>query len=428
MVFSIFHPLSSIFGGSRSAVLATVVMTPQSPAFGSFLHEQYDKIFGRPWPVVPSALAVAMLSVFLFAFDRPWTASDGLRNWGDWFFQSLGVTTQADLLSPHLYSGSVLNFGLLAGGLATALLSREFALRAAPPTELLKGALGGLLMGCGAMLAFGCNIGGFFSALAALSASGAAMMIGLALGAFAGTRYLIRENAKAIEAGKLPFPSACEAPPRPAPLAAAFTLQPCAGLFVFAAVLAAGFAYHQLGHTRLAVFLYFGLAFGVVLQRSRFCLVHAFREPFMSGAGEHARAAALALALAMIGFAILKAADLKDASEWVFPAFWFGASVGGFLFGIGMVLAGGCGAGSIWRAGEGHVKLWVALLFFAAGASIMRQSLARTDLIRQLGDAIFLPNNFGWPGGISAVAALMIIWYLLAGWNEHKKQAGVLRF
>ena len=148
----------------------------------------------------------------------------------------------------------------------------------------------------------------------------------------------------------------------------------------------------------------------------------------MSGAGEHARAAALALALAMIGFAILKATDLKDASEWVFPAFWFGASVGGFLFGIGMVLAGGCGAGSIWRAGEGHVKLWVALLFFAAGASIMRQSLARTDLIRQLGDAIFLPNNFGWPGGISAVAALMIIWYLLAGWNEHKKQAGVLRF
>jgi hypothetical protein len=74
------------------------------------------------------------------------------------------------------------------------------------------------------------------------------------------------------------------------------------------------------------------------------------------------------------------------------------------------------------------VKLWAALLFFAGGASIMRQSLTRTDLIRQLGDAIFLPNNFGWAAAISAVAALMIIWYLLAGWNEHKKQAGVLRF
>jgi uncharacterized membrane protein YedE/YeeE len=420
--------LSSIFGGSRSAALATVVMTPQSPAFSSFLHEQYDQIFNRPWPVMPSALAVAMLSVFLFAFDRPWTASDGLRNWGDWFFQSLGFMAQPDLLPPHLYSGSVLNLGLLAGGLATALLSREFAVRRAPLGELVKGALGGLSMGFGAMLAFGCNIGGFFSALSALSASGAAMMAGLALGAFAATRYLIRENRKAIAAGKMPFPSACEAPARPPATALAFKLQGWAGLLVLAAVMLSGFLYYQFGHSRLTVFLYFGLAFGVVLQRSRFCLVNAFREPFMSGAGEHARAAALALAVAMIGFAILKAMDLKDATEWVFPSFWFGALTGGFFFGIGMTLAGGCGAGSIWRAGEGHIKLWFAVIFFAAGASLMRQLLARTGLIRQLGDAIFLPNVFGWDWTISAVAASMIIWYLLSGWNEHRRRAGVLRF
>ena len=45
-------------------------------------------------------------------------------------------------------------------------------MRPAPRNELLKGALGGLLMGLGAMLSFGCNIGGFFSALSALSLSG----------------------------------------------------------------------------------------------------------------------------------------------------------------------------------------------------------------------------------------------------------------
>ena len=403
-------------------------MTSQAPAFSSFLHEQYDKIFGRPWPVMPSALTVAMLSVFLFAFDRPWTASDGLRNWGDWFFQSLGLMAQPDLLPPHLYSGSVLNLGLLSGGLATALLSREFAFRTAPLGELIKGALGGVLMGSGAMLAFGCNIGGFFSALSALSASGAAMMAGLALGAFAATRYLVHENRKAIAVGKVPFPPACEAPARPPATASAFKLQGWAGLFVLAALVIAGFLYHHFGHSRLTVFLYFGLVFGVVFQRSRFCLVNAFREPFLSGAGEHARAAALALTFAMIGFAILKAADLKDATEWVFPSFWFGALTGGFLFGIGMILAGGCGAGSIWRAGEGHIKLWVAVIFFAAGASLMRQLLARTELIRQLGDAIFLPDVFGWSLAISAVAASMIIWYLLSGWNEHRKQAGVFRF
>ena len=403
-------------------------MTFPSPPLAAFLRDQYERVFGRSWPVIPSALVIAALSVFLFAFDRPWTASDGLRNWGDWLLQSLGFAIQADLLPPHLYSGSVLNFGLLTGGLATALLSREFAIRTAPLNEIIKGSLGGLLMGWGAMLAFGCNIGGFFSALSALSASGAGMMAGLSIGAFVGARYLIRENLKSIKAGRLPFPSACEAAPRPAAATAAFRLQPLTGMFVLGIVLCAGIFYHHLGHARLAVFLYFGFAFGVVFQRSRFCLVHAFREPFLSGAGEHARAAALALMFAMIGSAVLKAMDLKDAVEWVFPSFWLGALCGGILFGVGMVLAGGCGAGSIWRAGEGHVKLWVALFFFAAGTSTMRQWLVRTELIRQLGDAVFLPDITGWSGAVWGVVVLMIIWYLLSSWNEQRKQAGVFRF
>jgi uncharacterized membrane protein YedE/YeeE len=116
----------------------------------------------------------------------------------------------------------------------------------------------------------------------------------------------------------------------------------------------------------------------------------------MSGESEHARAAALALLLSMIGFTILKSTDLKDAGEWVFPSFWLGALLGGSVFGIGMVIAGGCGAGSLWRAGEGHIKLWVAVLFFAMGAATMRLFLTQTELIGQLGSAIFLPNLVGW--------------------------------
>ena len=403
-------------------------MSDSRSPFAVFLRRQYTAIFSQPWPVIPAALVIAALNVFLFAYDKPWTASDGLRNWGDSLFHLLGVIDQPDLLLPLLYSGSVLNIGLLLGGLVAALLSREFAVRPAPGAELLKGALGGLFMGAGAMLSFGCNIGGFFSALAALSASGLAMMAGLIIGAFIGTRYLIRENGKIIASGKLPFMNTCEAPPRPAVASAAFKLQPGIGVLVFALVLGGGCLYQFLGHGRLAVFLYFGVLFGIVFQRSRFCLVHAFREPFLSGASEHARAAALALVMSLIGFAILKVTDLKDATEWVFPSFWFGALTGGILFGIGMVLAGGCGAGSIWRAGEGHVKLWIAVAFFAVGTSAMRLLLTRTDLIRQLGTPVFLPNLFGWTAAVGVVVVLMIVWYLLAAWNQERKQVGVLKF
>lgn len=147
----------------------------------------------------------------------------------------------------------------------------------------------------------------------------------------------------------------------------------------------------------------------------------------MSGESNHTRAAAVALTLSMIGFSILKATDLKDATEWVFPSFWLGGLFGGSFFGLGMVIAGGCGAGSIWRAGEGHMKLWVAVFFFAVGASMMRLMLVRTELLGKLGTAVFLPNVIGWGAAIWTVVLLMSVWYLLSGWNEQRKQADVLK-
>src|SRR5262245_5558685 len=62
-----------------------------SPTEPGALREHYDMVFGQPWPVIPAALLVGTLNVFLFAFDRPWTASDGFRNWGDWLLQSVGI-------------------------------------------------------------------------------------------------------------------------------------------------------------------------------------------------------------------------------------------------------------------------------------------------------------------------------------------------
>src|SRR5919204_5431871 len=161
----------------------------------SALRAQWNALVGRAWPVWGAAILVATVNVFLFAFDRPWTASDGLRNWGDWVLQGLGALHRPDLVAPWFYSGSVLNLGVLAGALAAALLSREFALRMPPRGELVKGALGGTLMGLGAVLAFGCNIGGFFSATSALSLSGLGMMLGLGVGAWLGLRYLMWELA-----------------------------------------------------------------------------------------------------------------------------------------------------------------------------------------------------------------------------------------
>ena len=387
-----------------------------APTEPGALRAHYDMILGQPWPVIPAALLVGTLNVFLFAFDRPWTASDGFRNWGDWLLQSLGLLHRPDLISPFLFSGSILNLGLLMGALVAALLGREFAIRVAPLGELVKGGLGGCLMGLGANLAFGCNIGGFFSAVAALSLSGFAMMLGLGIGSYLGLRYLVWELER------LPGLSTGKAYIFCAPRSSGLGWQPVLGILTLLILLLLPFVYSRLGYAPQAGFLLFGVALGMLFQRSRFCLVRAFREPFMTGDGEHTRAAALALTLSMIGFAILKAMDLKDTTDWVFAGFWTGGLVGGLLFGIGMILAGGCGASSIWRAGEGHVKLWVAVACFAVGSSLSRLILAQTQLLQKLGTAVFLPNLVGWEWAMSLVAALMVSWYGFATWNERSRK------
>lgn len=373
---------------------------------------QYDVLFRRPWAVWGAAILVATVNVFLFAFDRPWTASDGMRNWGDWVLRGAGLIDRPDLLAPWLYSGSLLNLGVLAGGLAAALLSQEFAIRLPPRGELVKGAVGGLLLGVGAMLALGCNIGGFFSATSALSLSGLAMMVGLAAGALIGIRYLLWELAHrpSWSAGKAHVLARARSDGR--------SRQPVLGALVLLLLVGLPFLYARRGYAAQGIFLLFGVVFGVIFQRSRFCLVRAFREPFMTGDGEHTRAAALAIVISTLGFAILKFTDLKDKTEWVFASAGAGALLGGLIFGVGMVLAGGCGAGSIWRAGEGQVKLWAAIVCFALGASLTRLALTQTGLLAKLGVAVFLPTYLGWGGAILAIMAVAAGWAAFATWNE----------
>ncbi len=384
----------------------------------ALLREQYELVFGRPWPVLTAGLLIGALNVFLFAYDRPWTASDGARNWGDWFLVGAGVLDRPDLIPPWLYSGSLLNLGVLLGGLAAALCAGEFAVRVAPVGELLKGGVGGFLMGVGAVLAFGCNIGGFFSATSALSLSGVAMMVGLAAGAYLGVRYILWELERwpGLSQGRTATWGGDRA-----------SVQRWAGaLLLLALVLVGPWLYARVGYVPQAGFLLFGVAFGVVFQRSRFCLVRAFREPFLTGEADHTRAAALALIVSLIGFTVLKVTDLKDKAEWVHPAFLHGALLGGLVFGLGMTLAGGCGAGSVWRAGEGHVKLWCAVAMFAVGASVTRLVLAETGLLGKLGAAVFLPGLVGWGGALVVLVGVTVAWYLVAAWNEATRRLSLL--
>src|SRR6266850_3776875 len=113
-----------------------------------------------------------------------------------------------------------------------------------------------------------------------------------------------------------------------------------------------------------------GAVFGYVIQRGGFCLMRALSNLFLMGDATIARAYALALLVAMVAVQALSAAGLVEIP--VRPLHWMSNSIGGLLFGAGMVLAGGCSGSTWYRVGEGAVGAWVILVGFAMGATTVR--------------------------------------------------------
>ncbi|MCG6197683.1 YeeE/YedE family protein, partial [Anoxybacillus sp. LAT_38] len=88
-----------------------------------------------------------------------------------------------------------------------------------------------------------------------------------------------------------------------------------------------------------------------VLQRGRFCVVGAYRDVILVKDNRMFIAVLIAIAVQSIGVYALAGLGLIQLSD--VPFTWLGAIVGGFVFGWGIVLAGGCATGTWYRAGEG---------------------------------------------------------------------------
>lgn len=116
--------------------------------------------------------------------------------------------------------------------------------------------------------------------------------------------------------------------------------------------------------------LVLGIALGFVFQRGRFCVTGAFRDVWLSGSTRWLTAFGLAIAVQAVIVQFLLGAGLIKAG--VPQIAWLGVIGGSFLFGIGIVLAGGCATGTYYRSGEGLIGSWIALVFYALLASVMK--------------------------------------------------------
>lgn len=129
-----------------------------------------------------------------------------------------------------------------------------------------------------------------------------------------------------------------------------------------------------------------GLALGYILQKGRFCLNSAFRDIIFMKDLTLFRSYLFALVVAIVGSNLLEDMGLLQvinadtgALETVTllrQSFVPVANVlGGFLFGLGIVLAGGCASGIVYRIGEGQLSALIAILGFFFGAVMTADGL-----------------------------------------------------
>ena len=139
-----------------------------------------------PWPLVWGAVALALLNFATLALaGRPWGVTSAFALGGAKAFESLGIAVdqwafwQADANAKALAAPvwqdvtSVMDFGIMIGALLAAGLAGRFAPSLKiPARSLVAAVIGGLLLGYGARLAYGCNIGAYFSGIASGSLHG----------------------------------------------------------------------------------------------------------------------------------------------------------------------------------------------------------------------------------------------------------------
>jgi uncharacterized membrane protein YedE/YeeE len=177
----------------------------------------------------------------------------------------------------------------------------------------------------------------------------------------------------------------------------------------------------------MALFWTLGLAFGFVLQRSRFCFASAFRDIFLLRHSRNMKGVLVGLAVATLGFAVLMSRQVPNPSLGILPPdanvlpLGLHTVLGGLLFGVGMVVAGGCVSGSIYRMGEGYVASWVSfigIMLGLLGAGFTWNWWWQVQIAR--GPRLWLPAYLGHGGGVVATLVGLLIAYLLVLWWESR--------
>jgi len=169
-------------------------------------NKYYKEWIKDAWPYLTGAILLSVFQIVTLATTgNPWGVSGVLANWGAWLYEAVGGSVdkwyyfssegaQRTLEGGFLnHGGSIRNLGIIIGAFLAVLLASGFKIKKIKSVkQIIAAVLGGLLMGYGARIGFGCNIGALYSGIASFSLSGWVFGVFIFLGAIVGSKLLVK--------------------------------------------------------------------------------------------------------------------------------------------------------------------------------------------------------------------------------------------
>lgn len=374
----------------------------------------------RFWAPVPAVMAAGVLSAYYFGITGTfWAVTGEFTRWGGHLMQFLGFHPEGwgyfKVIgldgTPLDRIDGVMIIGMFAGCFSAALWANNVKLRVPQHRiRVIQAVCGGIIAGFGARMAMGCNLAAFFTGIPQFSLHAWFFALATAAGSWFGARFTML--------------SVFRIPVKLEPVSAARPLvqdkDRAARRFRLGMIVAMAFIVWALCKAyvapKLGLAALFGLAFGLIIERAQICFTSAFRDLWLTGRTQMAKAIIVGMAVSCIGVYSYVQLGVPAKILWAGP----NAVIGGLLFGFGIVLAGGCETGWMYRAVEGQVHYWWVGLGNIIGATLLAawwDDIA--PAVATSYDKINLLKVFGPQGGLLVTYLLLAVSMLaVIGWEK----------
>ncbi|MBD5166132.1 selenium metabolism membrane protein YedE/FdhT [Helicobacter sp.] len=389
------------------------------------------------WSPMPAIIALGVMAAYYFGLTGTyWAVTGEFTRWGGHIMNLLGVDTSTwgyfKIIglagTPLDRIDGVMIIGMFAGAFAAAAMANNVKFRL-PQSKIriAQALIGGIIAGFGARIGMGCNLASFFTGIPQFSLHAWFFTIMTLVGVWLGTKVvflpIFRSHTKLIKVNAQKQIAHDEGKAKMLFILGVLVLV-AVGIWV-AYLMAYGVIPEGKRIPVLAIAVVFGVGFGFTISRAQICFTSAFRDLFITGRGYMAQAVIVGMMVSTIGVFSYIMLGLPPKIMWAAP----NAVIGGLLFGFGIVIAGGCECGWMYRAVEGQVHYWIVGLGNVIGSTLLAATWDYyAEPLATSFPRINLLETFGNYGGLVVSYILLFAFLAFVLWIERRYFAKSKRF